>query len=205
MDATFWDARYGKTEYVYGEEPNKYLAEKLAGLTPGKILFPADGEGRNSVYAATLGWDASAFDHSAEGKRKAEQLAAKNNVVIHYKVVGLPEVEYEAEEFDALALIFAHFTDADKPHFLGQLSSYLKPGGILIFEAYSKEHIKFNSVNPKVGGPGDVRLLYSKEQLLAMFKDFEVLEMEEKEVEIWEGSFHGGLSAVVRFVGRKRE
>lgn len=203
MDATFWDARYGKTEYVYGEEPNKYLAEKLAGLTPGKILFPADGEGRNSVYAATLGWDASAFDQSIEGKRKADQLAAKNNVNIHYKVAGLPDVVYETEEFDAIVLIFAHFPDTEKPLFLDQLSSYLKPGGLVIFEAYSKEHIKFNSVNPSVGGPGDARLLYSKEQLAEIFKNYDVLELEEKEVEIWEGSFHGGLSAVVRFVGRK--
>jgi cyclopropane fatty-acyl-phospholipid synthase-like methyltransferase len=204
MDAAFWDARYGKKEYVYGEEPNKYLAEKLAGVTPGKILFPADGEGRNSVYAATLGWEASAFDQSAEGKRKAEQLAAKNGVTINYKVAGLPGVEYTAEEFDAVVLIFAHFPDTEKPLFLAQLSSYLKPGGLVIFEAYSKEHIKFNSVNPSVGGPGDARLLYSKEQLAEIFKNYDVLELEEKEVEIWEGSFHGGLSAVVRFVGRKR-
>ncbi len=203
MDAAFWDSRYSKTEYVYGEEPNKYLAEKLKGLTPGKILFPAEGEGRNSVYAATLGWDAWAFDQSAEGKRKADQLAAKNNVSIHYTVAGLPEVTYPAEAFDAIAVVFAHFADADKPAFLSQLSSYLKPGGWMIFEVYSKQHIQFNSVNPSVGGPGDALFLYSKEQLQDILKDYEVLELEEKEVEIWEGSFHGGLSSVLRFVGRK--
>ena len=92
MGAEFWDERYRSEQYVYGETPNKYLAGKLAGLKPGKILFPADGEGRNGVYAATLGWEVFAFDQSAEGKRKAEQLAAKKGVHINYAVATMPDV-----------------------------------------------------------------------------------------------------------------
>ena len=69
-----WDERYSKPEFAYGTAPNVYFKSKIDKLPPGKILLPADGEGRNSVYAAMLGWDASVFDISREGQRKALEL-----------------------------------------------------------------------------------------------------------------------------------
>lgn len=104
-----WNERYSKEEYAYGEEPNEYLQTQLQKLSPGKILFPAEGEGRNAVFAAKLGWQVSAFDISMEGQKKAIRLAEKNHVVIDYKVGSLDSMNYNDEEFDAIALIFAHF------------------------------------------------------------------------------------------------
>ena len=71
----FWDERYKAKAYVYGKEPNQYFAEKLRELEPGKILLPAEGEGRNAVFAARQGWEVSAFDSSSEGRKKAFLLA----------------------------------------------------------------------------------------------------------------------------------
>lgn len=73
----FWNERYNREEYVYGEAPNEYFRQQLQTLTPGSILMPLEGEGRNGVYAAGLGWQVDAFDMSTEGKRKALQLAKK--------------------------------------------------------------------------------------------------------------------------------
>jgi len=64
-----WDERYSNEAYAYGELPNDYLKEQLEKANVGKILFPADGEGRNGVFAAKLGWDVSAFD-SKPGLKK---------------------------------------------------------------------------------------------------------------------------------------
>lgn len=72
-----WDERYAQSEYIYGTQPNAWLAEKLKELPVGRILFPAEGEGRNAVYAAALGWESVAFDQSAEGKAKALKLASE--------------------------------------------------------------------------------------------------------------------------------
>ena len=57
-----WNDRYSKDEFAYGEAPNNYLKEQLTKINVGKILFPAEGEGRNAVYAAKIGWTVSAFD-----------------------------------------------------------------------------------------------------------------------------------------------
>ena len=73
-----WDDRYSKSEFAYGELPNDYLKDQLNIIPAGTILFPAEGEGRNAVYAATLGWSVYAFDQSIEGRKKAIQLADKH-------------------------------------------------------------------------------------------------------------------------------
>ncbi|WP_345954603.1 class I SAM-dependent methyltransferase [Mucilaginibacter sp. PAMB04168] len=109
-----WNERYSNSDFAYGEFPNEYLRKQLTKLTPGKILFPAEGEGRNAVFAAGLGWEVSAFDISGEGQEKAEQLARKNQVSIDYQVGEIQTLGYFDEEFDAIALIYAHFPAAIK-------------------------------------------------------------------------------------------
>lgn len=72
-----WDKRYSNTEYIFGKNVNQFLKSVLDSVSPegNSALFPAEGKGRNAVYAAQLGWKVDAFDISPEGKRKAELLA----------------------------------------------------------------------------------------------------------------------------------
>ena len=100
-----WNDRYSKDEYAYGEQPNNFLREELEKLKPGTILFPAEGEGRNAVFAAQLGWTVSAFDISVEGKNKAFRLAETNKVMIDYHVGDLKTLNYNTGQFDAIALL----------------------------------------------------------------------------------------------------
>jgi hypothetical protein len=46
-------------------------------------------------------------------------------------------------------------------------------------------------------------MLFSKESIRKDFPDFEILLLEEVEVELNEGKFHNGLSSVIRFIGKK--
>jgi 2-polyprenyl-3-methyl-5-hydroxy-6-metoxy-1,4-benzoquinol methylase len=199
-----WNERYRNAAFVYGEEPNNYLKEQLEKLPTGKILFPAEGEGRNAVYAARLGWTVSAFDISDEGKKKALHLAEKNGVKIDYQMGALETLNYTTGEFDAIALIYAHFPAAIKSAYHKALDKYLCKGGYIIFEAFSKKHIDYITRNEKVGGPKDIGMLFSIEELKSDFSNYEMLELEEKEIELNEGMFHNGTGAVIRFTGRKK-
>ncbi len=200
----FWDKRYSQDEYAYGTEPNSYLKSSLEGLKAGKILFPAEGEGRNAVFASVLGWDVFAFDQSLAGKNKAIKLADEKEVTINYNVGSLEQLNYHDNQFDVIALIFAHFPADKKADFHKKISNWLKPGGIVIFEAFSKNHLKFNSVNPKAGGPKDIDTLFSADEIKEFFPDFEYLELEETETFLEEGLYHIGMSSVVRFLGKKK-
>lgn len=199
-----WDERYTNEEFVYGTDPNLYLQTQLKQLKPGSILFPADGEGRNSVYAALQGWKASAFDISTEGQKKALQLAEKHRISIDYQVGELSTLGYQEEQFDAIALIYAHFPAEIKSSIHRMLDVYLRKGGFIIFEAFSKNHLDYIARNPNVGGPKDIESLFSIDEIKADFPGYDIVELAETEIELKEGLFHNGTGSVIRFVGRKQ-
>lgn len=200
----YWDERYSKKEFVYGVEPNAYIKEKLPLFEKGEILFPADGEGRNSVYAAELGWEVSAFDFSMKGKEKADKLAQSKNVVIDFSVQCFLEESYEQEKFDMICLTSVHFKPEIKTEMHRRLDSYLKIGGHIILEAYSKEHRQINKINPAVGGPPSEQMMYSIEEIERDFRNYEIIELKKKESNMKEGIGHVGQSSVIRFIGKKR-
>ena len=199
-----WDDRYRDKVFAYGEQPNAYLKEQLERLAPGKILFPAEGEGRNAVYAAQLGWSVSAYDISREGQKKALQLAQKNNVSIDYQIGELETLNYQDEQFDAIALIYAHFPPAIKSAIHMALDKYLRKGGTVIFEAFSKSHIDYIAKNENVGGPRDIESLFSVEEIKSDFMNYNIIELKESEILLHEGIYHNGLGSVIRFLGRKQ-
>ncbi len=199
-----WNDRYSKDEFAYGEQPNNYLKEQLEKLHAGTILFAAEGEGRNAVFAAKLGWTVSAFDISVEGQRKALLLAETNKVTIDYQVGELQTLNYNAEQFDAIALIYAHFPADIKSSYHKTLDKYLRKGGIIIFEAFSKKHIDYISKNEKVGGPKEIEMLFSIDEIKSDFMNYDFEELVETKIELSEGLFHNGQGSVIRFVGRKK-
>ena len=199
-----WNDRYSNAAFAYGEEPNNFFKEQIEKLNTGTILFPAEGEGRNAVYAAKLGWEAVAFDISAEGKNKALKLAEANNVTIDYKVGELETLNYQPEQFDAIVLIYAHFPAEIKSALHRMLETYLRKDGTIIFEAFSKKHLEYLAINDKVGGPKDIESLFSIEEIKADFPNYEIIQLEETEIELNEGLFHNGKGSVIRFVGKKK-
>ena len=198
-----WDERYKSEDFAYGKEPNLFFKECLSQYPLGAILMPADGEGRNGVFAARLGWRVTSFDISKEGRSKALQLAEEYQVELDYKVGRLEQLSFETNSFDAVGLIYAHFAEADKPIYHKMLNNYLKPGGLIILEAFGKKHLNLVNQDSKVGGPKELGMLYSKDELLNDFRGFEVLMLTEEEVLLNEGKYHNGKGSVIRFVGRK--
>lgn len=193
-----WDQRYAEEGFAYGSEPNEYLKAKLNGLKPGHILFPAEGEGRNAVFAASLGWQVTAFDQSREGRHKALKLADEQGVRIMYLPGEFSSMQFRLASFDAIGLIYAHFPADVKDAYHHIIETWLKPGGYLIFEAFSKEHISYRQVNPAVGGPAEPDMLYSVDDIRSYFPGYIVHELSAMPVALQEGKYHRGTGHVVR-------
>lgn len=198
-----WNERYHSEDYVYGKHPNTYLREKLEKLSPGKILFPAEGEGRNAVFAAISGWEVHGFDISDRAQTKALKLAKDNDVSIDYQVGELNDIGFPTEEFDVIALIYAHFPAKLRRDIHKNLISLLKPGGQIILEGFSKINLDYVAKNPGIGGPRDEALLFSIEDIAGDFDEFEPLELLQSEIQLSEGLLHNGTGSVIRFMGRK--
>ena len=199
-----WDNRYREESFAYGKDPNRFLKDALDKYNlSGKILFPAEGEGRNAVYAAKQGLDVTAFDISQEGKNKALKLAASINVKVDYKVGDFLNMDFVECSFDGAALIFAHFPPNITSVYHKKIASLIKPNGLIILEGFSKNNLPYREKNPKIGGPDKIEMLFSKESIKQDFLDFEVIKLEENEIELNEGIYHNGIVKVIRFIGRK--
>ena len=109
-----WDERYKKEVYVYGKEPNHFFKEWLVKFKPVSILMPADGEGRNGVFAAIEGWAVTSYDLSEAGRAKALSLAREYNVTINYIVGDFEALAFEKKKFDTIGLIYAYVAAAKK-------------------------------------------------------------------------------------------
>ncbi|MEM1219329.1 MAG: class I SAM-dependent methyltransferase [Bacteroidota bacterium] len=201
----FWNDRYREKEFAYGTQPNEYFKQCLEQTSgSGAILMGSEGEGRNAVYAAKQGWDVSAYDISEEGYKKAQRLAEEYQVRLDYRVGELPDLDFLPEAFDAAALIYAHIPPHLRMDYHRLIDSYLKPGGYLLFEAYSKSHLAYRGKNGQVGGPGKLEMLFSVAEIQSYFPNYKYLELEERVVELSEGNRHQGLGSVIRFFGQKK-
>ncbi len=200
-----WDKRYSIEEYRYGEAPNLFFKETIDKFSPGRILLPADGEGRNSVYAATQGWEVDAFDQSSKAREKALLLAQKKNVDISYKLIGFEDITeaYIADYYDVIALTYVHLPLLLKSKYHKMLLPLLKAGGYMIIEGFSKDHIKYQQQNPMAGGPPHVDMMYSMEEITYMFDTLEFIILENNNIKLSEGVGHNGEASVIRFVGKK--
>jgi SAM-dependent methyltransferase len=192
-----WNERYASEEFAYGTEPNAFLVQHAKMLT-GPVLSLAEGEGRNAVYLASLGLDVLGVDGSDVGLAKAQKLAASRGVSIRTEVADLATFEPPADSFGAVVSIFAHLPRAVRNRLYPLVARSLKPGGIVLFESYSKAQLSRNT-----GGPKDPDLLLSLGDLETEIPNCATILSQEVEREILEGRFHTGLASVVQFIARK--
>ena len=124
----FWDARYGEATFAYGTAPNEFFRNYLTQLAPGSLLLPAEGEGRNAVFAAELGWQVDAVDFSKAARQKARTLAAERGVSINYTTGDLLDF-VPRNKYDAVAMIFFHADPAVRAKVLRRYQDFVRPGG----------------------------------------------------------------------------
>ena len=194
----FWDERYSNTEYVYGEAPNRFLAEHLPSIPPGRALFPAEGEGRNAAYAAHLGWEVDAFDYSQSAHHKAAQLFERKGVQANYTLSSVEAYAFKPHHYDLVFLCYAHLPPQQRTYLHRQAIQALRKGGWLLLEGFHKDQLGRSS-----GGPKKEDMLFSLDQMKTDFSVLHVHKLEKRLVHLEEGDFHQGEAAVVRMIAQK--
>jgi SAM-dependent methyltransferase len=195
-DEQYWNERYGKPEYDFGTNPNDFLVSVASQIPQGKILCLGEGEGRNAVYLASLGYEVVAVDQSEVGLAKAEKLAAQKGVQIQTIVADLAEFMIEPKTWQGVVSIFCHLPSALWQQVLQDAIAGLTSGGILILEAYTPRQLQF-----KTGGPSNVDMLVSLETVKSKLTGLNWKIAEERDREVIEGEYHNGMAAVVQLLG----
>ena len=201
-DAThFWNQRFDKEEFIFGKEPNEYLAlQTRKYLKPNnKVLCIADGEGRNGVWLAKQGMQVVGFDASDIALRKAKQFAKDNQVEVEYSFSDTDSYDWQVNVYDAVIAIFIQFADPPmRARIFKQMHQALKPGGILVLQGYTPKQLEY-----KTGGPSLIEHLYTEQMIRDLTQEFQILDLRCYEQELNEGARHAGMSALLGLVAKK--
>jgi SAM-dependent methyltransferase len=195
-----WEARFAAPEYIFGTEPNRFL-KAHSHLLPkrGRALAIADGEGRNGVWLAEQGLDVSSIDFSPAAQAKARALAQARGVDLAIELRDIDRYDWPEQAFDVVVDIFTQFADpAGRARKFAGIRRTLEPGGLLLLQGYRPEQLAYGT-----GGPPHAENMYTRELLEREFAGFRHVDIEEYDAEIYEGTAHGGMSALITLVGRK--
>jgi SAM-dependent methyltransferase len=195
-----WETRYATDEYVFGTEPNDFLAAAKPLLpASGKALAVADGEARNGVWLARQGIEVLSLDYSPTAQEKGRQLAREHGVHVTFELADVHRWLYPDAFFDVVVEIFAQFSaPAERALKWAGMRRTLKPGGLLILQGYTPKQLQYAT-----GGPGRLEHLYTREMLEEAFAGFRNMQIVEEEREMHEGVRHVGMSAVIGLTATK--
>lgn len=193
-----WDKKFDGEDYIYGKSPNVYIEKVFSRKTAGseKVLILAEGEGRNAVYLAGLGYEVTTYDLSKVGIEKQVKLASEAGVKIDARYGNVTEANLVADNsFDFTINVFGHVLTEDKPGMFNNLVRPLVNHGHSYFEFYARDQVNFGT-----GGPKDVNMLYDVDEIKDYLSDLpvKVHRLEKVEVERHEGSKHNGVGSVIQ-------
>ncbi len=193
-----WDERYSQPGFVYGTEPNEFLASVAARIPIGPVLSLGEGEGRNAAFLASLGHRVLAVDQSEVGLAKARRLAADRGLTIETCVADLANFSIEPESWTGVVSIFCHLPRHIRVPLYASVVRGLRPGGVLVLEAYTPRQLERDT-----GGPKDPDMLMTRAALEEELAGLEFMHVIELDREVREGAYHTGMASVVQVVARR--
>lgn len=197
----FWNDRYNDADFAYGTEPNEFLVSEHKNIPAGSVLCLAEGEGRNAVFLAKQGYTVTAVDQSEVGLKKAKELGKRNGVEIETIVSDLQDFDIEPSSREGIVSISAHLPPSIRTRLHRQVVQGLKPGGVLILEAYTEKQLETVGTG---GPPADQREKFmSLSELKNELAGLTFVTARETERNFNEGKYHQGPGAVVQIVAKK--
>jgi len=191
-----WDERYAQDGWAFGTEPNDFLREQAHRIPEGRVLCLGEGEGRNSVYLAELGYEVVGVDRSQVGLDKAQALARERGVFVETVVSSIEDFDLKEGEWQGIVSIFFHLPPELRRRVHRAAVQGLAPGGMMILEAYTPRQVELGT-----GGPSDPVRLLTLDLLREELEGLDTLVARELEREVREGRMHHGPGSVVQFVG----
>lgn len=165
MDAKTWDERYAASGLVWSAGPNQFVAQELTGLSPGRALDLAAGEGRNALWLAERGWRVTAVDFSRVGLDKGRAIQARHERAEDLRVdwVCADALTYDpgAVRFDLAVLAYLQLSAEQRREAVRRAFAALAVGGTFFLVAHDATNLTEGT-----GGPQDPAVLYTAEEVL---------------------------------------
>lgn len=194
MNRDDWNIRYEGDELLWTARPNRFLVAETAALAPGRALDLACGEGRNAVWLAEQGWQATGVDFSEVALEKARRLAEQHRVQAEWIRADLFAYEPPPDAFELVIVFYLQIPSERLRPILARVARAVAPGGTFLLVAH-------DSSNPThgYGGPRDPATLYTADDVLPALVGLEIERAEPvvRTVETGEG-VREAIDALVR-------
>ena len=161
MDPTAWDERYSSKDYLWTVEPNRFVQQHVAQLTPGTAIDLATGEGRNAVWLAGQGWQVTAVDFSPVGLDKARRLAADHDVDVEWVEADVTAYQPSAT-FDLVLVAYLQLSTPQRVEVLRRAAGWVASGGTMLVVAHDR-----SNVTEGHGGPPSPEVCYDVDETVA--------------------------------------
>ena len=180
-----WDERYAAREYVWDVTPNRFVERYLTGLTPGRAIDLAAGEGRNAIWLARQSWQVTAVDFSQVGLDKARRLATEHGLAAAVELVEADALVYEPPaRVDLVVIAYLQIPSVQQRVVLEHAAAWLRPGGTLFIVAHDRSNVQSGH-----GGPTDPDVCYDVATTAEALPGLEIVSAEvvRREVETDDG------------------
>jgi SAM-dependent methyltransferase len=198
MELQFWNERFSQPGFAYGTKPNEFLASVANQIPLGSVLSLGEGEGRNALYLASLGYHVVAVDQSEVGLAKASRRAEELGLNLETQQADLGNYVITPGQWAGIVSIFCHLPPSIRAPLHAAIVSGLQPGGVFVLEAYTPAQLGRGT-----GGPSMPELLVSLDDLRRELAGLEFLHAHELERVVREGPYHTGLASVAQVVARR--
>jgi SAM-dependent methyltransferase len=198
MDAEEWNERYRASELVWSAGPNQFVESELAGMTPGRALDLAAGEGRNAIWLARCGWRVTAVDFAQAGLDKGRTIADELDIDW---VCADATTWSEPASFDLCLIAYLQLPAAERRAAVRNGFSSLEVDGTLLLVGHDSTNLTEGT-----GGPQYPWVLMTAQDVLGDLagEAFDVVRAErvERPVPQPEGDTRTAYDVLVRVVRR---
>ncbi len=192
MQREEWDRKYAASELLWSAAPNRVLVAEVADLRPGRALDLACGEGRNTIWLASLGWDVVGVDFSDVAIGKARARAERDGVAADFVCADLLEYEPAAGAYELVLLLYFHLPAEARRQVLAKATCALAPGGTFLLIGHD-----LTNLTGGVGGPTNPEVLVTPDQIVSELPELEI-EKAERILRDVEGEARPAIDALVR-------
>jgi SAM-dependent methyltransferase len=124
------------------------------------------GQGRNAIWLAQNGWDVTGFDPAEKAVALAQETATKLGVHLKTEIKTMEDFDWGERRWDLILLSYVGargLTD--------KVQRALKPGGVVIVEAFHRDATK--------SGPVGAAVVFDTGELPSLFPQLRVVRYEE--------------------------
>jgi SAM-dependent methyltransferase len=142
-DQAFWDARYSEQESIWSGNPNPVLVADASGLMPGRALDIGSGEGADSIWLASRGWNVTGVDISEVALQRAASVASADPTVasrISWEHHDFLEWSPPEAAFDLVSAQYMHLASAENERLFRAMAAAVAPGGTLLIVGHHISH-----------------------------------------------------------------